>query len=120
MNNSDYIVLQKYGEYTVLKRNTNTQPFIVANNLHEDMTWDFGHYFNDLFAAVDFARSKGRDVISYQRMQEITEHLKRGIIEDDRESAYEYFRDTIKLTEEEAASLGISGYEEEEPYTYTF
>lgn len=110
--NKQYEILQKYGDYTVLKKNS-IIPFVVAYNLHEDMTWDNGHYFNDLFTAAEYAYAMGRDKTPYYRLQDIAMDLARGLELDDMQSAHEYFRDTVGLTNREAELLGIDDYEEE-------
>lgn len=54
-----YFLITEYGDYAVIERETNDyQPFVVANGLQKDGTWNFGHYFCDLFDAVDYAKSQ--------------------------------------------------------------
>lgn len=81
-----YFLIAEYGRYAVIKRETDFQPYIVANNLHDDGGWDYGHYFSDLFDAVDYARSHADEKhISWQRMCEIAENAVDGLFEDDSE-----------------------------------
>ena len=65
-----FIELQKYGNYSVILRQDDNgnplviEPFVVAcmPNIQdgEIIDWAYGHYFDDLFNAVDFARSRGK------------------------------------------------------------
>ena len=48
-----------------------------------------------------------KKTISWDRLSEIATQALHGLLEDDKESAMEYFRDTIDLTDEEREYFGI-------------
>ena len=103
-----YFVISKYGKYTIIKRETDFEPYIVTYNLQEDSKWDFGHYFSDLFSAVDYAKAHADEShISYIRMSEIASKAIVGLFEDDSESAYEYLINEIEMDEIEMKYFGV-------------
>ena len=111
------IELQKYGEYSVIVRQDDKgnpiviDPFVVACGVNkkdgEVMDWAFGHYFSDLFNATDFARSRGTGYMQYPRLEEIASKAIDGLIEDDEETAYEYFASEIEMDSHEAEYFGL-------------
>ena len=113
-----FIELQKYGHYSGIVRqddNGNTlviDPFVVAcgANKYKDgevMDWDFGHYFDDLFRATDFARSRGTGYMQYPRLEEIASKAIDGLVEDDEDTAYEYFANEIEMDSHELEYFGL-------------
>ena len=61
-------------------------------------------------------KSKSEDIkeqIPWGRMSEIATYALHGLLEDDYDTAMEYFRDTIELTDEERDYFGIP-YEEDD------
>ena len=113
-----FIELQKYGNYSVIVRqddNGNTlviDPFVVACGANKDkdgevMDWDFGHYFDDLFRATDFARSRGTVYMQYSRLEEIASKAIDGLVEDDEDTAYEYFANEIEMDSHELEYFGL-------------
>ena len=113
------IELQKYGNYSVIVRQDNNgnpiviEPFVVACGVNKDkdgevIDWDFGHYFGDLFNATDFARSRGVGNMQYPRLEEIASKAIDGLVEDDEESAYEYFANEIEMDSHEAEYFGLN------------
>lgn len=103
------IVLDKYDKYTILKRDTTFQPFIVAYNYDElDGTWQQGHYFNSLISAVEYVKEKQ---FNSDRLLEIAIKVIEGLIIDDKESAYEYLATNVEIDEEEANLLGLDNEE---------
>lgn len=48
-----------------------------------------------------------KEIITWERLSEIATQALHGLIEDDYDSAMEYFRDTIDLTEEEREYFGV-------------
>ena len=114
-----FIELQKYGNYSVILRQDDkgnflaVNPFVVACGANKDtdgeiIDWDFGHYFDDLFRATDFARSRGTGYMQYPRLEEIASKAIDGIIEDDEDSAYEYFANEIEMDSHEAEYFGLN------------
>ena len=114
------IELQKYGNYSVIVRQDDKgnpiviDPFVVACGVNKDkdgevMDWDFGHYFDDLFNATDFARSRGKQIpVQYYRLEEIAGKAIDGLIQDDEDSAYEYFANEIEMDSHEAEYFGLN------------
>ena len=112
-----FIELQKYGEYSVVLRQDDKgnplplSPFVAVCMLNykdgEIESWAFGHYFEDLFNAVDFARSRGKGYMQYPRLEEIASKAIDGLIEDDEETAYEYFANEIEMDSHEAEYFGL-------------
>ena len=111
------IELQRYGNYSIIVRQNDKgnpiiiDPFVVASCVNkkdgEVVDWSYGHYFNDLFSAVDFARSRGAECIQYLRLEEIASKAISGLIQDDEETAYEYFASEIEMDSHEANYFGI-------------
>ncbi len=51
-----YIVLDTIGKYTIIFRGGTFEPWVAANNYHEEsQVWDYGHYFKTLGDAVAYA-----------------------------------------------------------------
>lgn len=88
--------------------------------------WEYGIYFmfsNDveklscLSKAVEKLREKvSKDYIPRCRLEELATQFKDGLIEDDRESAMEYFDEICKMTDKEKEWFGI---EEDSPIANT-
>ena len=115
-----FIELQKYGNYSVIVRQDDKgnplviEPFVVACGANKDkdgeiVDWDFGHYFGDLFEAVNFARTKTETYHpNFHRLCEIASKAIDGLIEDDTETAYEYFAREIEMDSHEADYFGLN------------
>lgn len=112
-----FIELQKYGNYSViLRQDDNGNPLAISPFVAVGMpnykdgeieSWAFGHYFEDLFNAVDFARSRGKGTIQFFRLEEIAGKAIDGLIADDVETAYEYFANEIEMNSHEAEYFGL-------------
>lgn len=114
------IELQKYGNYSVIVRQDDKgnpiviDPFVVVCGANKDkdgevLDWDFGHYFDDLFDAVNFARTKTEIYHpNYYRLEEIAGKAIDGLVQDDKESAYEYFANEIEMDSHEAEYFGLN------------
>ena len=115
-----FIELQKYGEYSVIVRQDDKgnpiviEPFVVAYRASKDkdgevVEWAMGHYFDDLFNATDFARARGNHIpVQHYRLEEIAGKAMDGLIQDDEESAYEYFAREIEIDSDEADYFGLN------------
>lgn len=113
------IELQKYGEYSVIVRQDDKgnplviEPFVVAYGVNKDkdgevIDWANGHYFDDLFNATDFARSRGKQIpVQHYRLEEIAGKAIDGLIQDDEGSAYEYFANEMEMDGHEAEYFGL-------------
>lgn len=113
------IELQKYDNYSVIVRQDDKgnpiaiDPFVVACGANKDkdgevIDWSFGHYFDDLFNATDFARSRGTGYMQYSRLEEIASKAIDGLVEDDEDTAYEYFANEIEMDSHEAKYFGLN------------
>ena len=113
------IELQKYGEYTVVLRQDDkgnpliVSPFVVACYANkkdgEIVDWAWGHYFEDLFDAVNYARTKTENFHpNYYRLDEIASKTIHGLIEDDEETAYEYLAREVEMDSHEAEYFGLN------------
>ena len=112
------IELQKYNNYSVILRQDDNgnplviEPFVVVCNPNikdgEVIDWAYGHYFDDLFNAVNYARQKGKGCINYHRLEEIASKAIDGLIQDDEETAYEYFVREIEIDGHEAEYFGLN------------
>ena len=76
--------------------------------------WDNGDYYGNRYlqSAID-AFNRGES-ITYARMSELATLFKDGLIEDDEESAREYFINECDMDEDELKYFGIETEEEEE------
>ena len=113
------IELQKYDDYSVVLRTDEkgspliVNPFVVAYKPNikdgEVVDWAHGHYFDDLFDAVNYARTKTETYHpNFHRLCEIASRAIDGLIEDDEESAYEYFANEIEMDSHEADYFGLN------------
>lgn len=113
------IELQKYGDYSVIVRQDDKgnpiviEPFVVACGVNkqdgEVIDWGFGHYFDDLFEAVNYARTKTEIYHpNFHRLCEIASKAIDGLVEDDEETAYEYFANEIEMDSHEAEYFGLN------------
>ena len=113
------IELQNYDDYSLVLRayeNGNPlpcEPFVVAYKPNikdgEVVDWAHGHYFEDLFDAVNYARTKLELYQpNYYRLCEIASKAIDGLIEDDEETAYEYFANEIEIDSHEADYFGLN------------
>ena len=114
-----FIELQKYGEYSVIVRQDDCgnlieiNPFVVAYGVNKHngkvVDWGLGHYFDDLFNATDFARARGKQIpVQYYRLEEIAGKAIDGLVEDDEDTAYEYFANEIEMDSDEAEYFGLN------------
>lgn len=71
------------------------------------------HTLIGLAKMIDVFRCKTEDkYISHLRLEELATLFKDGLIEDDKESAMEYFEDTCSMDENEMEFFGIGDNEE--------
>ena len=114
-----FIELQNYEDYSVILRTDENgspltiNPFVVAYKPNikdgEVIDWAQGHYFEDLFNATDFARARGKQIpVQYYRLEEIAGKAIDGLIQDDEETAYEYFANEIEMDSDEADYFGLN------------
>lgn len=121
LRKEDIALLQSESDtqYAVVSGYDPTQP--------EDEQWSHGTYFEYwdatsykiimLQTALDCLRSRTEsDYIPRCRLEELATQFKDGLIEDDRDSALEYFDEYCEMSEEEKSFFGI---EEDSPIANT-
>ena len=117
LRNGRYALLDMGHKYAVVSGYDPNQP--------ENQQWDHGTYLTHwnqsvedkqiaLFHAIEQFRLKTENnYISRYRLEELATKFKDGLIDDDEESAMEYFDEVCEMTDEEKEWFGI-GTENEE------
>ena len=123
-----YEVILEKGEYALILRGSRMEEYAVVNGLNKergDWGWTCCYYnFSEfapidkaeaLFLALDYFRMRTEtDYIPRCRLEELATKFKDGLIEDDKESAMEYFDEVCEMTESEKEFFGIETENEEE------
>lgn len=96
------------GEYSLfVDRTKKTYQWCVAW-LDNGNEWRQGHYFENANEAMEcFLTKTGYFKIPYARLSELATNFKDGLIQDDYDSAMEYFHDTCDMDAEECEYFGI-------------
>ncbi len=113
------IELQKYGNCSVIIRQDDcgnllaVEPFVVAHEVNkrngEIVDWGHGHYFGDLFEAANYARTGTENYHpNFHRLCEMASKAIDGLVQDDEETAYEYFASEIEMDSDEAEYFGLN------------
>lgn len=127
--NLDWKLVMDLGNgFAVLHNEKSCTQYNLANGYKpETNTWDYGHYVSSFdMALVVYLDLRGNDwiktdyqhkveetsEINFMRMSELATLFKDGLIEDDRESAIEYFEDSCEMTEKEMKYFGITDEED--------
>lgn len=123
-----YKILLEKGNYALILRNESLSEIAVVFNLDKtNGIWGYTVNYMDyeenkayaLSIMLDLFRSKTEDnYISRCRLEELATLFKDGLIEDDRDSALEYFDEYCEMTEEEKSFFGIE-IEEDSPIANT-
>lgn len=116
----EYRVLLQYGRHALVETETH---YIVACEYDETQPkgqqWGYGLYslrwsecqienVNALYNAIETFREKTEEnYIPRKRLEELATKFKDGLIEDDEESAMEYFDYECEMTDEEKEWFGI-------------
>ena len=123
-----YEVILEKGEYALILRGSRMEEYAVVNGLNKergDWGWTCCYYnFSEfapidkaeaLFLALDYFRMRTEtDYIPRCRLEELATKFKDGLIEDDKESAMEYFDEVCEMTESEKEFFGIETESEDE------
>ena len=123
-----YEVILEKGEYALILRGSRMEEYAVVNGLNKEAgewAWtccyyNFGNYTQidkaqALFLALDYFRMRTEtDYIPRCRLEELATQFKDGLIEDDKESAMEYFDEICEMSESEKEFFGIETESEEE------
>jgi hypothetical protein len=97
------------GEYSLFVDRTKKTylPWCVAW-LDDGNEWRQGHYFENANEAMEcFLTKTGYFKIPYARLSELATNFKDGLIQDNYDSAMEYFHDTCDMDAEECEYFGI-------------
>ena len=122
-----YNIILRNGRYALLGMETQ---YVVACGFDETQSegsqWTQGYYYTHwntseivkqrmLSAALEYYRSLTEtDYITRCRLEELATQFKDGLIEDDKESAMEYFDEVCEMTENEKEFFGIETESEDE------
>lgn len=126
----NYKLIIESGEYALILRGSQMKEYAVVNGLDKTngvWAWTCVYYNFDsisplsqteaLANAIDYFRTKTeKDYIPRCRLEELATQFKDGLIEDDRDSALEYFDDCCEMSEEEKSFFDI---EEDSPIANT-
>ena len=113
-----WIEILRNKDSALLQSESDTQYAVVSGydpNAPENQQWANGNYFSYgllgknenlktlyLASALDCFRQKAEEnYIPRCRLEELATQFKDGLIEDDRETAMEFFEDTCEMTDEE-------------------
>ena len=115
-----YNIILRNGRYALLEMETQ---YVVACGFDETQSegsqWSQGYYYTHwntseivkqrmLSAALEYYRSLTEtDYITRCRLEELATLFKDGLIEDNEESAMEYFNEVCEMTESEKEFFGI-------------
>ena len=122
-----YNIILRNGRYALLEMETQ---YVVACGFDETQSegsqWSQGYYYTHwntseivkqrmLSAALEYYRNLTEtDYIPRCRLEELATQFKDGLIEDDKESAMEYFDEACEMTENEKEFFEIETESEEE------
>ena len=121
-----YELIMESGEYALILRGNKIKEYAVVNGLNKETGewgwtcryYNFGNYSpidkaKALSLALDYFRMRTEtDYIPRCRLEELATQFKDGLIEDDKESAMEYFDEVCEMTESEKEFFGIETEEE--------
>lgn len=124
----DYKLIMESGDYALILRGSRMEEYAVVNGLNKETGewgwtccyYNFGSYTQidkatALFLALDYFRMRTEEnYIPRCRLEELATQFKDGLIEDDEESAMEYFDEVCEMTDSEKEFFGIKTESEEE------
>lgn len=104
------VLKQKDNRFLVHWAENEYTPFIVCTDFDvASQSWMWGHYFHDITSAVDYFEMRfGNRKIYYDRLVELATLFKDGLIQDDFDSAIEYFTEVIEMDDSEMEWFGIN------------
>ena len=127
VENMKYEVILEKGDYALILRGSRMEEYAGVCGLNKERgewAWtgcyyNFGNYAQidkakALYLSLDYFRMRTEtDYITRWRLEELATLFKDRLIEDDEESAMEYFDEVCEMTDEEKEWFGI-GTENEE------
>ena len=127
-----YELIMEKNDYALILRGNELKEYAVVKGLNQELgDWErTSEYWSyeykgakidnqaaALANAIDLFRMRTEeDYIPRARLEELATLFKDGLIEDDEDSAMDYFANSMELTKEEAEFFGIE-YEEMETYS---
>lgn len=121
----DYEVLAEKGNIALIKLGKTNLEYMVVRGLvprqertYNGADWDttidyWSCNIDGLQCAIECFRNKTEnDYITRYRLEELATLFKDGLIEDDKESAIEYFDEVCEMTDEEKEFFGIDEEDE--------
>lgn len=114
-----YKILFEKGKYALIQRGSRLQEYAVVFGLNKEYgDWKYTCVYYDvtpygLSKALDYFRWRTENIIPRSRLEELATLFKDGLLEDDEESAMEYFEDTCRMDEDEMAFFGLESETED-------
>lgn len=111
-----YDTNNNYSLVVLLRDDDSVKEFVVCKNFNANAKeyewWDYGHYFPTIEGAMNCWNIKVLERPSCDRLSELATLFKDGLMDDDEETAMEYFEDTCEMTESKMEYFGIIESEE--------
>lgn len=110
MSKTITVLKQKDNRFLVHWAENELTPFVICTDYNpKTKNWINGTYRKDITSAVDcFEERYGNRKIYYDRLVELATLFKDGLIQDDFESAIEYFQEVIEMEDSELEWLGVN------------
>jgi hypothetical protein len=112
-----YNASTNYSLVVLLRDDDSVKEFVVCKNFNANAKeyewWDYGHYFPTIEGAMNGWNMKVLDRPTYDRLSELATLFKDGLVEDDEETAMEYFENTCEMTDDEMEYFGLKESESE-------
>ena len=129
MDKRPYKEIVTMNKYTLIvyEKGLHTEYCVALNFNPTEFEWDSGHYFYSLESALagflalinsKYVKSKNQIRIeeeygiTFDRMVEFADRCAWGLVEDDKENAFEYFENELDMTEKEMEFFGLQKGEE--------
>ena len=109
----EYKILFEKENYALIQRGSRLQEYAVVSGLNKERgDWNYTCVYHEATATglartLDYFLYRTEDIIPRDRLIELATLFKDGLIEDDEESAMEYFDDTCGMDEEEIRFFGL-------------
>lgn len=108
-----YKILFEKGNYTLIQRGSRLQEYAVVAGLNKERSdWAHTCVYHEATAeglakALDYFLYRTENIIPRDRLIELATLFKDGLLEDDEDSAREYFEDTCGMDEDEIRFFGL-------------